>query len=382
MEEVAKKTNYVDITPLRKGKRILTFLADLFLNFILAFLIFNIIVTPTAKKICDFETLNKNHEEYTAKMYSLFYENKLVYKSEEFPEYDLTDNIDYTFDNFLSYYACDDSTMLEENSMYGNKIENEVFYHYFNDILGNKELYFANLEAYNYANYFVKDETALTGIKLKDDIRLELEPYFDTRNEMSQIGNEYYKNIKDDLYFPLFAEVMSSIEEHDLTHPNVDCSYLTCKTEIEKLEKFHKNLLTICAAVSYVFSCLLYYFLIPCLTENKRTLAQAFMKNHRMEYTTLNPIKNTHFIASAFYAMLTNACLVVFFPMMLVPFNYLFSINALLYTSIISLIFDIIGLVFILINKFNRSWQDILTSMVCISDESLAEIYKSKGYKI
>lgn len=382
MEEVEKKTNYVDIAPLKKGKRILTFLADLFLNFILAFLIFNILVSPTAKKICDFETLNTNHEVYTNKMYSLFYKNNLVYKSPDLPEYDLTDNIDYTYNYFLSFYACGSETVLEDGSNLGNKIENEVLYHYFNDILGENDKYLEHIKTYNESNLFTFDETSVTGIKLKNDVAVELEAYFDVRNEMSQIGKDYYSKIKNEIYLPIFAEVMESIKTNDLTHADVDMSYIECTTEIAKLEKFHKNLLAICSVISYIFSCLLYYFLIPVLTENRKTLAMVFMRNQRMEYETLGKLKNIHFIGSAFYSIITNASLIMFLPMILVPFNYLFSINALLYTSVISLIFGIIGLVFILASKFNRSWGDILTSMVYISNDSLDAIYRSKGYKI
>ena len=47
MQEIEEnKQEVVEITPIKKGRRILLFLADFFINFILCFVLFNAVIMP------------------------------------------------------------------------------------------------------------------------------------------------------------------------------------------------------------------------------------------------------------------------------------------------------------------------------------------------
>ncbi len=55
MEEEVTEQKFIDIHPLSKWKRLLVFLGDYFIAFIASFILFNLVVFPSAKIICDTE---------------------------------------------------------------------------------------------------------------------------------------------------------------------------------------------------------------------------------------------------------------------------------------------------------------------------------------
>ena len=380
-----KETKVIDILPIGKGNRILTFLGDLFLNLILSFLLFSFIVTPTAKQISNFENLNHEHETVSEKMYSLFYKNNLVYKYEDYPEYDLVDNIDYTFNYFISYYACDNETQLISPE-FGNDLKNQVIYHYFNDLLpgnniNNIEYYRTLMIRYDNNTYFQADSNETT-FKLKDEYKNQIEAKFDSRNEMSELGKTYFEEIKSKVYLPMFAEIMECIKIYDLTHSEVDLSYLECVQRIKELEDYHEQLLTSTTIVSFVTSTLVYYLLIPFITGNKRTLAMLFMRNERVAYPSLDHLKNSSYIGNAIFSIFSNLSFAFLLPLTLVPFNILFTYSILIYLSLIGLVVDICSLFFVLFNEYNKTWSDVITSTIYIKTTDLDEIYRSRGYNL
>ena len=62
-EENNQEQKYLDIYPISKGKRILTFLADFFITLITSIFLFNIIIYPIGKTIA--KTDEKTNEIYT-----------------------------------------------------------------------------------------------------------------------------------------------------------------------------------------------------------------------------------------------------------------------------------------------------------------------------
>lgn len=381
IEQVKPEPKVVEIEPLKKWKRFLVYLADLFLNFIFCFLLFNLFITPVGKAITGFNTLDKKHEETTEKMYSLLYKNNLVYQSPEFPEYDLADNVDYSFPFFMSYYACDAGTVFPGDSIYKNYENTENISAYFVGYLNDKPTYTAFFKNYNEkSGLFIEDSSTVSGFALKPEVKNQIESYYDV-NEVTVAAKNYMETIKSEVYLPLFSELMTTLESKDLTHADVNMTYIECIKEINSLEKYHEVLLSVCSIISYLLGSSIYYFIIPVLTQNKKTLAMLFMRVERIEFSSLNLLSTKHYALSALFNMLLDAVLILFMPTMLVGFSIVFSYSILLYISLVSLAFNITGLLFIIINSHNRSWNDLLNSMVLITSDSLDEIYRSRGYK-
>ncbi|MBO4668093.1 MAG: hypothetical protein J5666_08245 [Bacilli bacterium] len=105
MEEVIESTKKepIDIHPLNKGKRMLVFIADFFIHYILCFLLFNVMIAPIGKAITKFSDKNEEHITLTSEMYRHYYKSGVLLSDGSFDSSDVTAGIEYTYRCFLSY---------------------------------------------------------------------------------------------------------------------------------------------------------------------------------------------------------------------------------------------------------------------------------------
>ena len=385
MEEVVDnpKKEPVDIHPLDKGKRMLVFIADFFIQFMLTFFLFNVLMAPVGKAITGYKSKDTEHVDLTAEMYNHYYRSGVLLKDESFMSYDLTAGIEYSYRCFLSYYVLDGEDSIDSNHLqYGHKAANEVIYHYYSDIRNNKDSYFANFNHYNETNdYFVFNDI-LKVYELKNEVKTELYAFYDPKDTMGQTGQTYYDNIMTELFNPLMAEVMSDIETNDLHYEGEKCSFLDCKKRITALETYHENLMTACAVIAHSVSWLALFLIVPLVRKDRKTVAMLFMKIERVNFFTLNHLKAMPTGFNSLYYLFVTMLGILFVPSLLVPFNNLFALHYLMYGSIFSLALILVNLIFILANQYNRSLIDFLSNSLYLSEAEMNEIYRARGYNV
>ena len=372
--------NGVDIKPLKKSKRVLVFLADFFLNFIITFFLFSIAIAPIGKAITNFNDKDEEHKNVATEMYNFYYESGVLHKNTSFEAYDLTAGIEYTYHCFLSYYVLDSEDSIDPSyPQYGHKDENNTIRHFYRDIRSDESKYVSLFEKYNNdIGLFVKNED----YSLKEEVKNELYAFFDIKDEMGDIGNSYYKTIQNKLFNPLIAEVIADINNNDLVLPNHQHTFVECKNILKTLETYHSNLMCVCTFIAYFISTLIYYLVIPYFNMDKKTLGMMSMKIERVVFTNLNHPNRIHQILIMFYALLTNMIGLLFVPAILVPFNNLFANSWLLYSSIFSLVLSLISLVFMLINQYNRSLTDYISNTLFLAQDDMDALYRARGYNV
>ena len=128
-EENNQEQKYLDIYPISKGKRILTFLADFFITLITSIFLFNIIIYPIGKTIA--KTDEKTNEIYTLEKekYDLLYDSKILFYDSDY-KYSYINNLETSMKKFIYYYTGDNTDL-----------ENEFIRHFYID-LRNKDLNF------------------------------------------------------------------------------------------------------------------------------------------------------------------------------------------------------------------------------------------------
>ena len=373
----------VDIHPLKKGKRILVFLADFFIHFMLTFLLFNVAVAPIGKAITNYKDKNNQHIELTGEMYDHYYKCGILLKDSSFEYYDVTAGVEYTYRCFLSYFVIDTEVTTDANyPQYGHKIENDTILHFYKDIRNNPSAYIDNFKHYNEKNnYFIYDESTQSFL-LKEEVKNEIYAFYDPKDSMGNIGEEYYKTISKEVFNPLLAEVMVDIEKNDLSYEGEEHTFLECKNTIIAIEKYHADLMTICAYITHFISWLALFLILPLVHKSRKTLAMIFMKIERVDFYSLNHVKRPPYLISAIYSLFSTMLGILFIPSLLVPFNTLFSLNFLMYGTIFSAILLITGLIFILVNQYNRSLVDYLSNNLFLTEEEMDELYRAKGYTI
>lgn len=374
-----KENEEVNITPITKGKRILLFLCDLLVFFMVAFVFNNVLTVPTGRSITSFNSKNSEYLESCENMRDIIYQNKLIYQSPELSKSNIQGNIEYTYYCWLSYYVLDsDSSLLSDtNPQFGHKEENEVFNHFYVDIRNKENTYLTFFNSYNTSSLFSVESNI---ISLKQSFKEELKPYFDPKDELGASGQNLLKTIKDELYVPLYAEMLHDIEINDLSYNGH--SYIECNNFNLKFESFVKMFYSITSLIAGLLSWIICYLVVPFINKTHKTVSMMMMRVERINVSRLFVCRLKEAILTSLYSLFTNAFACLFLPMSFLTINYTFNMSLLITVVLISLAYILISLFVLLFSSFNRTLNDQLTQSVIISEEDLDSIYRAKGYEL
>ena len=161
-DQVKETKNYeIDLHPISKWKRILLYLGDMLITFILGVFIMNVAVMPLYSL---FNTTNSSLSYKAEKIRDdILYENKLLYWYDDnlrnAPQYDFDKDLVYTYRRFLAYYVIDDETPLDTRiPEYVHKLENEVIKTYYVNIRSDEATY---LDVFTKHNNVIGQKSAI-----------------------------------------------------------------------------------------------------------------------------------------------------------------------------------------------------------------------------
>ncbi len=359
MENVKEK--FVDIQPISKGRRILVFLGDFFINFIIAMFLFNVVIYPIGQAVSSYNDRMIEVEEAESLRNSILYENGLLfYETQE--EIDMFNyNLTYTYDLYLRYYVFED----EDDLQY------EVIYTYFNNIIGDHDLYINLYKDVNSSyNFFdITDDSVV----LKDYYKSLLSAYFDPSDALNSEGETYYETLCNNVFLFLYSEVLLNMQENNVLN------YDLYQNVVDDVNTYIDILITICAYITFMLSSSICYILYPLISKSGKTIAMSMMRIERVSVKTLNILKRPIRLINALYLFALNFVYIMFLPSFIVSFNYLFSVGGLFIVSVISLFLVIVSGIFLLINSFGMTLFDFIGQSVLISNDSLNELIRVKG---
>ena len=376
MEE-NQQTKTINISPISKGKRILSFLADFFLLFIVTFVLFNAMVMPLGNLMTNSTNRQKISDEAAVTQFNILYDQKVMLHENSDDLYYYTSNVEFTMNCYLSYYSFSDSDVLDAHKQFGHKEENEVIKHFYQDIRNDFDRYLSTLQRFNNEyQYFIIDGN---DISLKEEVKTNIKLSFFSPDDMSENGKTMLGNLQNE-FMNLYADVFEDIEKNDLI--NNGSSYLANKQIVSERETFFQWQLVISSFIAYLLSIIIYFIIVPLFTPDGRTLAMLMMRLSRIGTNNLYLLSKGENVLNAIYMVAFNLAVVFFMPMTYVAFTYLFNIPALLSSLFIGLTVAIASLITLLISPYNRTICDYLSRSVVIKNEDLDEIYRSKGYDI
>lgn len=375
MEQIEPKT--VNIQPISKGKRLLVYLADFFLTFILTFVVFNALVMPIGNLITDYSCRQQKNDDAAQAQFNILYEEKVMLHENDSDLFSYNKNVEYTMNCYLSYYAFDEGDILETHPQYGHKLDNEVIKHFYYDIRNNSGHYITTLQTFNNEHpYFVINDT---DIALKDDVKTNIKLSFFSPNDMSADGKTMLGDLQN-LFMNLYADVFKDIEQNDLLHNNA--SYLANKKIVNDMESYMHWQLVVSALISYLVSVGIYFVLLPLIIKDNRTLAMLMMRVTRIGTNNMFLLSKVENVLNAIYMVPFNLPVAFFMPMTYVTFTYLFNLPVLPALLVVGAVIIVISLFFVLFTAFNQTLCDKLSRSVIIKNEELDEIYRAKGYDI
>ena len=376
MEDNQEK-KVINLDPLKKGKRILLFLGDYFIDFILGFLLFVVMVYPLGKVMTGFSAKKDAYNANLELRGQILIGSKIIHNSHDVDIYNISYNVDFTSDCFLSYYAFDEESPSNMRyNQFGHKEDNKVFHTYFINILGDENKFITLFDKYNEKfSYFERSGANLT---LKSEIRNQVKPNFIKGEECSQVGKEYVSKIKSSVYLPMFSEIMESIKTSDLIFEGH--SYNQTQSAIIGYEKFTLNLITATALIAVFLSSSVVYLIIPLCNKGRKTIGMFIMNIEVVNIRSLGYLKKREQVLRFIYSLFQVFLISFFVPMTSIPFVEMFRIQLLFIILLFSLAFMLINMTAILFDQYNRSLFDRLLGVIHLKTADLDEVYRAKGY--
>ncbi len=366
-EEQEQKT--LDLYPLSKGKRVLLYLADLFICGILALILFHLAVYPASSAIYGYQDKLTSLRQSQKDRDHVLYGNQILFYDAATSGEDVSSfsvNLGYTCKQYVGYWTVG----LEEKY--------DIFATYAISIRADQGQYEKFFSVNDKAGKWFE---AVEGErKLKSIYAEEWKPLFNEHDTISAKGQADYEDFQNHFFLACYNDVINDIMQKDLLFEGI--SYKTNQENVTRIWKEMELLTVLCVYGAYVISWLLCFLLVPFVNRNHKTLGMLILRRERVDSWTLSVLKKRRVALWLPYQFALNAIPLIFLPLPAVSFNELFSLPTLLPVSLISLALVLGSLVFMLINDYNRTLGDFLTGSTTLDEASLEEIYRSKGYKI
>ena len=352
MEDTIKRSKkIIEIYPTKVGRRILVFLSDIFMNLILSIILFEICVFPISRLVIDYDGLLSRSDNYQREQYGLLYEHNLLYFDEAKHgmenRFKLSLALEDTNYYFVEFYS-DPSN--EELSKY------DIFYNYFVLTKGqeNKEKTLADLNSLylQYGeNFFNQNsKTCLGTFSLKKSFVDEFKPNYISGDEMSSQAKTDYDNFTKSVFLNIYNQMFSDIKANDLSSLDGLRSYKEIESKISSINDTLNLDYVVCSYISFVFSCLILFLVIPLIT----------------------PLVLNIFLLKMFDGL----TLLFLVPVAHVGFNYIFALPILYLPSLIAIVLALINLCITAFTKLNTSLKEITTDSIMCNQSSIDEYYR------
>ena len=381
MEITRDKTDskIIEIYPAKVTRRVLAFLADIFMNLILAIIFFELVVFQISRPIVNYDSLVNDSDTYQRGQYNLLYENGLLYFDDsegEQNKFISSIALEDTSEYFLSFYTDDQNIDLANY---------DVFYKYFVVIKG-KEKKEESLNMLNslYIKYGEKyfdtsSYTVLGTYSLKNNYVEEFKHNFIEGDEMSDNAKEDYEAFNQDVFLSLYNVMFRDVEENNLYSLDGTRSYLDYEKQINEITATLNNNYIICAYISFLISSLILFLALPLISQKRETLSERILKLERVNKQTLSYIKKP-FVLNVFLLKTMDSLIILFLiPCLHVGFSYLFSFPTLYLPSLIGLLISLIDLFITIFTKLNTSLKEITTDSIVVDSSSLDYYFREKG---
>lgn len=376
MEEALKPTKeapqIVNVFPITKGKRVLLFLADFFICFIISFLLFNLATYPIGYVVTKYADVQENADKANLNINYVLSGNELVYFKDESKKENINEALSYTFDLYMK-------DMINGVSS-DNDNSHDVFYAYYVTKQNNKDRYYSLYNKFNEKyNFFAIDKNAET-ISFTAKVTELLEPLKVNKEALSDDGASLYEDMFNRFFLTYYSQMLMDIKIVDLSFNGI--SYVKNQQIIENANSLMDKLLIISSIISFVLGWAICYILIPLVNQYRKTLGMLMMRIHRIDIHSMKILSKKQIAAYSIYSVFTNLMALCFLPLLVMSVEYIFNLTFTLWLSVASLVIVLASLIVLLFSKSNQTLCDGITRSAYISNDSLDEIYRARGYYI
>ncbi|MCQ3034990.1 MAG: hypothetical protein MJ248_02030 [Bacilli bacterium] len=371
MEEALKPTKeapqIINVFPISKGKRVLLFLADFFICFIISFVLYNVVAFPTWYSIIKYDDIQEKANEAERNRNSILYQSNLIY----FEDYsrnhdDISEGLSYTFDLMMKEYVSSDLVRTHD-----------VFYTYYTV---NKDSINEYVNGYSTFGDSFFDIDELNVVTLKPALKELFLPILSAKDGLSEVGTKKYEEVFNDFFLTFYSRVMNELNKNDLVVNNI--SYKVQQLVINDANKKFDSMVLGCTFIAFLLSILLNYLVVPMFNQYHKTIGMLMMKIHRINIDSMKILNKPQCAGLSIYNIFTHMGYLSLIPIITINIEYIFNLTLTLWLGVSSILIVLVSLIVLLFSKTNQSLTDSITRTAYISNDSLDEIFRSRGYYI
>ena len=379
MEENKTKQRIIDIKPVTKWKRILIFLGDFFITFLLGLILYNVAGFPLTNVITGASEKSKLSETKLQESTDMLIESGFLYYAPEVENKPKTfeNAVAYTFDVFISYYLYDVETPLQTNPQLGHKIENEVIRTYYINHKKDPAKYLEIWTTENKIDNFFNVGDSIDSIAIKPEFKESLKLQFEEKKDGKY--SEQLTLIKDNIFGRLFyLGVYLDIETNDLIIG--EKSYKTLLNQVKTINKELDWAVSVGAIIVAFVSSSIVYLIFPLIHKENRTPTMHILKIDKLNIFNLNYVKKKNVLLGYILNFILSLGGVLFYPVMQFGIAYCFNLPLLFVFLLISVALMLISCGIIIFNQYNRSGSDLLSFSVLVPTSELDKMYVTEDY--
>lgn len=367
-KEGPKEEKRLDVYPIKKGKRILLYLCDLIITLFFSFTLFMILVAPVSQSITGLANRQAASKAAREERNTVLVENKIL--NQEYLTQSLSDEMAYTAKEYAKLYCGLTTTAAKP----------DVFRTFYFEIRSDYEdKYVTAFKDSNSQGFFsINESTKLITLN---------EPYKTNFKDglvdgFTKDGQKEYDKYYNSYFLGMYGTIITDIKKNDLESTTDLRSYNTCQNVINSYEKYFKTLVVVDVFIAFTLGVSICYILVPLINKTHKTASMYFMKIEKVYTNSLETTKKSSILIELIYHITTNLFLVFFIPLTSVGMNTIFDLPVLFPISLVSIGIVLLSLIILLFDQYNRPLSNRLTNTVMISDDTLDDIYKTRGYDV
>ena len=353
------------IYPTKKSRRVLVTISDILVSFIISVFLYEIVILSIAKPIIKYNDIQTSIYDNEVKARDLLIDNYLLIKCEE--EYNFNKDLENSAISYIQFYIFNDQ-----------KYENNDFlFHYF-VTLNKKNVSFVNeLLIEKCPTFFDSENTTILGTyAFKEEVKNSFLPYFTIGDEMSDTQQSLFNEFKEQRFLSLYQSIITDLKTNEKIVDKVDKTYSFYMKNIEKEEEKIKICNVVCTFISFVLTCIIYYFVIPLTNHKGRTLSEIILKVERINPKKMMYLKKRYVVLEGFINTFETLTTIMFIPFIELGLAGIFSFPILYSVSLVSLLFLIVQLILLLANKYAKTLKEISTASLCVDTSTMDDYFR------
>lgn len=357
-----KTTCYIDLVPAGKGKRRLVFLADFFICFILSLSLFSLAAYPIAKQVPSVKEAAKTEEEGQKEKRNLLVGNHLLSRTDDRDRNDTSSIREY-------------SSLLFLKGKLDSSEDNDYFAAYYLEI---KRRTFDELsDVYRHTSTNLFFEPVDGKRKRKEKYAVEFSPLLDEKDDRTDQGKTDLSYFKNSFFSLRYGNRLK--DRGDKSNEGAYfSSFRAADDKRRQGRSAYKESIVLSTFISYFVSAIILFLAVPLIHKRGKTLGRRAMKRERISRNGFRPLSKLKRCYIFFLQSLFSLASILFVPCFYVPFTQVFSFYQLLSVSLCAIGLDVISLVFLVFNGYNRSFMDWLSSSVRILSLDYESLPRSK----